>query len=351
MLGRQALQFPFVTGEVCIPSSNQAGSRHMCSAIRKICERVRAFFAKPSRRYASAFLLGIPLFAFLYSLIPHGFYQSNIKIESVYTDQAQQILNNLCSSISSELPEGSTENATGGKVYTQHVGAWSIEVPAGLKCERLRLLDDERFAFTVTVQLSKTPKCPAAITDFCFDIVDVPFAVEIEPLAVKSPLTESREFVPPNGVRKLPDEFSHAVDVRVGRLPLHFRDRAMVDALEVLLFGDKSVDEYRALILDANFEKELSQFISASSGFTSDAPWNCLRMLYFSVVTISTLGYGDIVPLTLAARLLVTAEVIFGIIFAGLFVNASWNEADAKRRNDVLRRTEQAGPESSERVG
>lgn len=46
------------------------------------------------------------------------------------------------------------------------------------------------------------------------------------------------------------------------------------------------------------------------------------RMLYFSVVTIATLGYGDIVPLSALARLLVAVEAVWGIFVAGLFINA-----------------------------
>jgi len=47
---------------------------------------------------------------------------------------------------------------------------------------------------------------------------------------------------------------------------------------------------------------------------------------YFSIVTISTLGFGDITPLTGNARLLVSAEVIVGYIMLGGLVTflANW---------------------------
>lgn len=50
------------------------------------------------------------------------------------------------------------------------------------------------------------------------------------------------------------------------------------------------------------------------------------RMLYFSTVTITTLGFGDIVPVEPVARLLVAVESILGIILMGLFLNALFNE-------------------------
>ena len=46
------------------------------------------------------------------------------------------------------------------------------------------------------------------------------------------------------------------------------------------------------------------------------------RMLYLSASTITTAGFGDIVPLTNWARGLVTSESIVGVIFVGLFLNA-----------------------------
>ncbi|MBD1366991.1 two pore domain potassium channel family protein [Mucilaginibacter sp. ZT4R22] len=46
------------------------------------------------------------------------------------------------------------------------------------------------------------------------------------------------------------------------------------------------------------------------------------RMIYFSAVTISTIGYGDIVPIDDNLRLLVGFEAILGIVFIGLFINS-----------------------------
>jgi hypothetical protein len=45
-------------------------------------------------------------------------------------------------------------------------------------------------------------------------------------------------------------------------------------------------------------------------------------MIYFSVIVITTLGLGDILPLSSLARLLVGLEAISGITLIGLFLNA-----------------------------
>jgi len=39
-------------------------------------------------------------------------------------------------------------------------------------------------------------------------------------------------------------------------------------------------------------------------------------------MTITTVGYGDIVPITRQARMLLALEAILGIVLIGLFLNA-----------------------------
>lgn len=46
-----------------------------------------------------------------------------------------------------------------------------------------------------------------------------------------------------------------------------------------------------------------------------------LNTLYFSTVCITTLGFGDIYPVTNLAKVLVTTEVLLGVIFIGVFFN------------------------------
>lgn len=44
------------------------------------------------------------------------------------------------------------------------------------------------------------------------------------------------------------------------------------------------------------------------------------ELLYFSLITMTTLGYGDIVPLTREARALTTGEAIFGQFYIAVLV-------------------------------
>jgi hypothetical protein len=50
-----------------------------------------------------------------------------------------------------------------------------------------------------------------------------------------------------------------------------------------------------------------------------------IQSIYFSIVTITTLGYGDITPQNANAQLLAASEALLGVIFIGLFLNSLSN--------------------------
>lgn len=51
-------------------------------------------------------------------------------------------------------------------------------------------------------------------------------------------------------------------------------------------------------------------------------PLSFIQSIYFSVVTITTLGYGDILPITNAAMIFTAIESLLGILLIGLFLNS-----------------------------
>jgi hypothetical protein len=66
----------------------------------------------------------------------------------------------------------------------------------------------------------------------------------------------------------------------------------------------------------------VQQVAAAAQGTVSGLPDQFSRMLYLSAVSATTLGFGDIVPVTVVSRSLVTLEAILGVVFAGLFLNS-----------------------------
>jgi hypothetical protein len=53
--------------------------------------------------------------------------------------------------------------------------------------------------------------------------------------------------------------------------------------------------------------------------------------LYFSFTTLTTLGYGDILPMTPASRSLSSIEVIVGVLYIGAFVARLISGYDPKK--------------------
>lgn len=53
--------------------------------------------------------------------------------------------------------------------------------------------------------------------------------------------------------------------------------------------------------------------------------------LYFSFTTLTTLGYGDILPMTPSSRSLTTLEVIAGVLYIGAFVARLISGYDPKK--------------------
>lgn len=78
-------------------------------------------------------------------------------------------------------------------------------------------------------------------------------------------------------------------------------------------------------------------FLPEASFRQSNPDANLLDWVYFSVVTITTLGYGDITPLSWVAKVLVMAESLLGILMLGLFLNREAQYAIEKRDKESMR--------------
>lgn len=88
-----------------------------------------------------------------------------------------------------------------------------------------------------------------------------------------------------------------------------------------LTFSDKTNYPYIGLYLSERTHNNLVTYNKLTLGLPRHDFTNLVRMFYLSTITITTLGFGDIVPLTTTARILVSVEAILGIVLLGLFVN------------------------------
>ena len=84
--------------------------------------------------------------------------------------------------------------------------------------------------------------------------------------------------------------------------------------------GRESVE--RLMPVSVKLDNDIRDFAHGIQGDPSRLKGHWLRMFYLSAVTITTVGYGDIAPLTGSARFLIALEAVLGIITIGLFINA-----------------------------
>lgn len=97
------------------------------------------------------------------------------------------------------------------------------------------------------------------------------------------------------------------------------------------IFKVKYLDEVLDLgiVLNSDLNEMLKGYIRNNDGnpslsrrnFFYYLKYNFPRMLYLSMVTITTLGFGDIVPLTGITRMLIGLESTIGVVILGWFVN------------------------------
>jgi Ion channel len=100
-------------------------------------------------------------------------------------------------------------------------------------------------------------------------------------------------------------------------------DTIVADAL----LPETAVLTIGGIVPSPDAESALFDFVDFSNGDPNAGPTGArvIRMAYFSTVTITTLGFGDILPQSDAARLFVGIESILGVLVSGAFLLAIGN--------------------------
>ncbi|MDQ5972131.1 MAG: hypothetical protein QG553_290 [Patescibacteria group bacterium] len=68
--------------------------------------------------------------------------------------------------------------------------------------------------------------------------------------------------------------------------------------------------------------------------------WGWVDAYYFCIVTLTTVGYGDITPKTDAGKLFTTIYILVGIAIFGAFINAFVKKRGQKMQARASARTE-----------
>jgi voltage-gated potassium channel len=83
--------------------------------------------------------------------------------------------------------------------------------------------------------------------------------------------------------------------------------------LKAIYLGLKNDKEFRILLLLL-----LSLLIGSTFFYTRYETWSAIDALYFSVMTMSTIGYGDIVPTTVFTKIF---TIVFCFLSTGIFLS------------------------------
>lgn len=255
----------------------------------------KAFGRIPSSVYAMLYLLAIPVFAFIYTNMPSGFYHSTVKHEAILNDDANKILEGLRNEIVGEFKH---ENGSA----TWNTDFWKFNV------ENIRLFtlkpDDTKLTFKLRTELDGINEMKGAMQSL---VATITFDAQVR-YAVGFPGSPDRTIYAEPKIS--PENFPIPPTVL---FPAKIGTGSVVSHIPMIAIHDQ-------------LHKEIVGFLQAVRGFPSSASGSFARMFYFSAVTVTTLGYGDIVPITNAARTTVAIESILGIVLGGLFINSLFRE-------------------------
>ncbi len=245
--------------------------------------------------WAALYLAEIPCFGLAYSMMDRAFYSPNIKLERSYSNDAAQVADIICDLYNNRVEFKGIDLTDSSVLETEEHPSESQAEYA----EEVKNVKGYKFSCNPPVGVSG-PNDQRLIVDADMNDdahqslylarIDVDLLTDgIASLSVYSePFSE-------DSVAAYPVIGSRDYEVS----SMIFEQRPSENVLE-----------------------KLQRFTEGDSGFTSDVSDNLSRMIYFSAVTITTLGFGDIVPVTPMARWMVTAEAVSGVVLVGLFLNS-----------------------------
>lgn len=263
----------------------------MLQVLKEIITRLSSL---PTVVYGSCYLSLIPIFGIIYSLLPYGFYHSTAIEEPYYQDLKKEAEISIQNFLYSQVSNNSSEECTDLEnnyinisvediIYDNKIN--SIIFDVCVYVSRGNLIENDSISIIGIMQLN----------------VSMPMEIE-------------------NKVKILPNIFIYQ-----NLTPLRIRQIQNIGNLtclnEELIFGKANGEKY-LVTFPQNVHMKINDLVLASNGRPIDLKRNIFRMMYFSTVTITTLGYGDIVPVTSLARFFVFLESIIGIILIGLFINS-----------------------------
>jgi hypothetical protein len=263
---------------------------------RRLSDKLRRLAARaaqvPSLGYAVAYLAAIPVFALFYFVLALDFYNSTARYEPMVEEQSTEIGDRLRQTYLADGKGNHQKGVTVPLLYGKPVSESPYKSSPTFDVR----LEPGQVQIVVHQFVEKPQRDESWLVIVALDID--------KNARNRKPDFSDPEFATRQYVTATPHVIS-GVNVNVSAL-----------------FPCGDMEGAACLRMTLADEVLLLALADTASG----RPWqqqnSFVRMLYFSAVTISTLGYGDIVPVTSRARLLVTVEAILGPLLFGLFLNS-----------------------------
>ncbi len=246
--------------------------------------------------WAALYFLLIPGFALLYETQANGFYQTSATHEPSYLTNENEVQ----AALETAIADAATKQAL--KDFGPAPGGGNAE-SSGLYEDRLSI-DGTHLVDTVVLSTSvQREQLIEVQLKLPLDIAEHPVSGDPKDEPIYYTLTTSGPVTPPTS--------------RTDGLGL-FIQYSQQDSPSITFRTLRELNQYR-------------QFATAALGYVGGLPSQFPRMLYFSVVTVTTLGYGDITPVTSMTRFLVGSEAVLGVLLVGLFLNSLTRRVSDRR--------------------
>jgi hypothetical protein len=237
------------------------------------------------------YLFLIPLYGWLYYSLPNNFYQSTMQLEKYVSSYNYELEDNLISEIKEALFKNI--NFPKQKCYLVSPKDTFVILRIGLN-HNLFFIKDDSVHFSCYIAADKLNKHEKYFSEFT---VNLSF-----PLHENSDLDQNDSIIryPTFSYNSLFDETPYTFIIPESQM----KDLDL-ECNPVWLTFTKS------------FKGQLNSYAVGLNGIVFDKDY--WKMFYLSAITITTLGFGDIVPVTPLARGLISSEAILGVVVIGLF--------------------------------
>ena len=272
----------------------------------------------PSLGYALIYLSLIPIFAGIYCYLPNQFYHSTIQYEYQIEQIFERSKNTLFTIIKNDFATKYCADCKAGQEPEAIIKDWSIKLS---KLDNFKLSDNQCSFDLIVFATRPTPtekvkkkrqKLASEAVSGSIDFVDVPLHITFDLINEEEPRGENQEVGLNFQYKAENDRFRFALQNKTELL----NENELHNDYVAAIFPNGYLSLPKQLL------KDMKNYTLGKAGYGSSIEGNFARMFYLSAITITTLGFGDIVPLTSTSRILISVESVLGIVIIGLFLNS-----------------------------